>query len=155
MPSNDISFDTNGLYIFLSDIGEVSQYHWGFYLALSPEHGTIFHTINSRETGDRWQFQTKTNTGIPYSKTLLVALKIAIMDPCLHGPLADRLAAVPVISPVTCRLWLKIALFDLDNEGYIKLTKEVDDIEMEGIIWAERSKINNQRITVSSKGSEL
>lgn len=154
MPDNNISFDTNGLYILVSDIGEVSQYHWGLYLALSSGHGIIFHTVNNRDTSYQWQYQTKASTSVPSSKSLLVALKIAVMDPALHSPLAARLAAVPVIPPVTCRLWLKRALFDLDNEGYIKLTKEVDDIEIEGIIFAEQSKKEDRRTTVNSRGCE-
>lgn len=154
MPDNEISFDPNSLYILISDIGEVSQFHWAFYLALGPNHGTTFHTINNRDTGSQWQYQTKPSIGIPNSKTLLLALRISIMHPTLHSALAERLAAVPVIEPVTCRLWLKQALFDLDNEGYIKLTREVDDIEMEGILLAEDNKKANQRSAMESKGTE-
>lgn len=33
--------------------------------------------------------------------------QIAVMDPALHSPLAERPAAVPVTPPVTCRLWVK------------------------------------------------
>lgn len=76
------------------------------------------------------------------------------MDPILHGSLAERLADVPVTEPVTCRLWLKRALFALDDEGYTGLTKEVDDIEMEGTILAEENKRVNQRIAVDSKGCQ-
>lgn len=155
MPDNRISFDTDALYILLTDIGEVSQYHWAFYLAITPEHGIIYHTVNNRETGYRWQYQTKICTGVPSSTTLLVALRIAVMNPVLHGVLAERLAAVPVTPPVTCRLWLKRALFDLDDEGYIMLTREVGDIEMEGILHAEENKKVNQRTAVNSKGIEI
>lgn len=61
----------------------------------------------------------KLGTRVPKSKALLVALRIAVMDPTLHSSLTERLAAVPVTPPVTCRLWLKQAPFHLDNEGYI------------------------------------
>lgn len=155
MPDNEISFNTNGLYILISDIGEVLRFHWGLYLALSPGHGIILHTVNNRDTGHQWQYQTKANIGVPNSKPLLVALQIGLIGPDLHGPLAERLATVPVTPPVTCRLWLKQALFDLDNEGYIGLMNEVNDIKMEGILPAERNKTNNQRTAEMSRGSEV
>lgn len=151
---DEISFDTNGLYILFSDIGAMSQFHWGLYLALSPNHGIVFHVVNNITTGGRWQYQTKTSTGVPSSRTLLLAMKIAVMDPSLHSSLVARLAAVPVTQSITCRIWLKQALFDLDNEGYIKLTKEVDDIEMEGILFAEQNKALQQKSSMNSQGSQ-
>lgn len=88
------------------------------------------------------------------SKTLLVALKIAVMDPCLHEPLAERLAAVPVTQSVTCRLWLRQALFDLDNEGYIKLTRTVDEVLTEGSSIADLNQRRRRRRVKPSEGSD-
>lgn len=62
------------------------------------------------------------------------------MGPILHGSLAERPAGVPGIEPVTCRQWLKRALFGLDNAGFTSLTEGVDDIEMGGSPLAEENR---------------
>jgi hypothetical protein len=32
MPSDEIIFERNGLYLLLSDIGAERQFHWGIYM---------------------------------------------------------------------------------------------------------------------------
>jgi hypothetical protein len=63
------------------------------------------------------------------------------MDPGLHKPMGALLEAVSADLPVTCRVWLKRALHDLDGAGFIALTspKAVGDIERE----AERQAAHN------------
>lgn len=153
MQRDPVSFDPNGLYILVSDIGAEAQFHWGLYLATSAKAGQIFHMVNNKDTGYKWQYQAKPSQNVPSSLTLLVGRKIAVMDPSLHGPLAERLAAVSTTPPVTCRLWLKRALSDLDDEGYIKLNKSVDWIEEEAFIDALENKPRGRRTVQNSSGS--
>lgn len=44
---------------------------------------------------------------------------------------------------ITCRVWVKEALFALDDEGYIKLTKSVDAIDNEARSEAIKNKYLN------------
>ncbi|KAL4783790.1 hypothetical protein BJX76DRAFT_357692 [Aspergillus varians] len=151
MPSDPIQFDVNGLYILLSDLGAERQFHWGIYLALSAEHGRVYHLINNIATDGNWEYDTHLSYGVPKSKTLLVAEKIAVMDPVLHEPLGDRLATVSATPPVTCRIWLKRALHDLDDEGFIKLTGTVDAIEMDLETSATENKYRGIRTVEQSR----
>lgn len=151
MPHTPISFDINGLYILVSDLGSDIQFHWALYLVQSRGRGIMFYVINSIETGSQWQYQTKASTGTPNSLNLLVAVKIAVMDPALHSALADRLAAVSDTPPITCRLWLKRALLELDEEGYIQLTGRVDNIEQEALIEAAENQPQRIRTGLCSR----
>ncbi|RDW84101.1 uncharacterized protein DSM5745_04427 [Aspergillus mulundensis] len=150
-PTGEIDFDINGLYILLSDIGAEWQFHWGFYLATKPGEGRVYHLVNNIETNHKWEYRTRLSRGVPHSISLLVALKIAVMDPALHGALGDRLKAVSQTPPVTCRIWLKRALQDLDDEGYIKLKGGVDDIELEGESAAVENKHAKIRQVIASR----
>lgn len=76
---------------------------------------------------------------------LLAALKIAVMDPILHDPLATRLPQVSQTPPVTCRVWLKRALEELDEEGYIELLGSVDRIEEQAADLAFKNKLLRRR----------
>lgn len=115
-PTTSIVLEKNGLYILVSDMGEKIYFHWGLYLAKQPGKGDVFHMINNKETGFKWQYQHKISEKVEKSFTLTVALKVAVMDPSLHQAIKERLRAVSTASPITCRLWLKRALTDLDNE---------------------------------------
>lgn len=131
MPNNPIAFDPNSLYILLSDLGAERQFHWEFYLAITETDGQQYHLVNNADTGNTWKYLSRSTRGIPKALTLLVAMKIAVMDPALHGPLGARLEDVSTAPPVTCRVWLKRALRDLDDEGFIQLTGQVADVELE------------------------
>lgn len=52
-------FETNGLYILVSEMGDVEAFHWGFYLALSPTNGTIIHLVNNTDTNWEWKFRAR------------------------------------------------------------------------------------------------
>ncbi|KFY30936.1 hypothetical protein V493_01534 [Pseudogymnoascus sp. VKM F-4281 (FW-2241)] len=150
MPSNPITFDVNGLYNILLDIGSERHFHWGFYLATEPRSGIIYYVINGPQTGDQWQYQTKRSQNVPSSVTLLTGMKIAVIEPLLHEALTDRLAAVEVEDSsryglITCRVWLKEALHILDDEGYIKLTAPVPLVEDEAIETAADNKPRGRR----------
>lgn len=157
MPSDSLSFDTNGLYLLLSDIGAERQFHWGFYLAKSPTHGVIFQVVKGTyTTGDKWEYKTKPSINVPNSVNLLVGVKIAVLEPILHNALATRLAEIPVqdssrYGAITCRVWIKEALQELDDEGYIKLKAKVNDIEEEAVDEAADNKQRERRTAFKSQ----
>jgi hypothetical protein len=74
--------------------------------------------------------------------------------------LLDRLWQIPIAystqfhESITCRVWLKEALFALDDEGYIKLTESVDDIEAEAKNLAMRNKSRGTKTVARSSGSQ-
>lgn len=145
---NPITFDPNSLYILLSDLGAERQFHWEFYLARTETDGQQYHLVNNADTGHKWKYLSRCSTGIPKALTLIVVMKIAAMDPALHGPLGVRLGAVSTAPPVTCRVWLKRALSDLDEEGFIQLTGSVADIELE----LETAAVENRARNIRSVG---
>ncbi|KAL2833846.1 hypothetical protein BDW59DRAFT_64592 [Aspergillus cavernicola] len=152
MPDDPISFDINGLYILLSDLGSERQFHWAFYLAKDLNSGPMYHVVNNADTQHQWQYISRMMTGTPKDKTLLVALKIAMMDPVLHDALGARLDAVSITpAPVTCRIWLKRALEALDDEGYIQLIATVDDVELEAEMMAVENRARRLRTVATSK----
>lgn len=158
MPENPLTFDANDLYIILADIGAETQLHWAFYFATTSSTGTIFHLINTPETGGKWQYQTKSSQDVPSSINLLVAVKIAVLEPVLHGAFAERLTQIPTDSSsryrenITCRVWLKETLYELDNEGYIGLVKSVEYVEDEARMLAAENKPRDIRSVVTSSG---
>ncbi|RAH47538.1 uncharacterized protein BO95DRAFT_461918 [Aspergillus brunneoviolaceus CBS 621.78] len=71
----------------------------------------------------------------------------------------DRLAQVPIEystrfrEAITCRVWLKEALFALDDEGYIKLMKDIGSIEDEAKGQAVRNRVARKVTVTKSAGS--
>ncbi|KAK1144126.1 hypothetical protein N8T08_005788 [Aspergillus melleus] len=153
MSNSPITFDTNGLYILVSNIGAVRQFHWGLYLATTPNDGRVSHMVNNIETGYKWRYRTRISNNVPISKSLIVAVKIAVMDPALHGALAGRLKVVSEDPPISCLIWLRRALKDLDDEGFIKLFAKVEDIVMDAEIMAEKNLLRQQRTVEKSSHS--
>lgn len=94
-----------------------------------------------------------------FSQRLLAAIKIGVVDLVLHQALHDRLQQIPIAystrfhESITCLVWLKEALFALDDEGYIKLTRSVDEIEAEAKILAIQNKSMGQRTVSRSVGT--
>ena len=131
-----LQFETNGLYLLLSERGDAYTFHWGLYLAKSTTDGEIFHLINLQNSA-AWKYEYKLSRTVASSNRLVLALKVAVMDPSLHDTLQSRLSQVPVQDStrfnerITCRVWVKEALFALDEEGYIKLTGTINQIEQE------------------------
>lgn len=83
-----------------------------------------------------------------------------MLNPTLHAPFLERLRQIQIVDSVrfreriTCRVWLKEALFALDDEGYIMLTRSVDDIEAEARNVALRNKTLGRQTVVRSCGSQ-
>lgn len=160
MQSARFDFEVNGLYILLSDRGDKSwTFHWEFYLQKTTKGGTIFNLVNGANSSI-WNFETKATENVAYSKSLLVGMKIAVLDPSIHQAFFDRLSQVPIVDSVryrekiTCRVWLKEALYALNDEGYISLTASVDDIEDEATGLAMRNKSSGARTVASSQLSQ-
>ncbi|KAF7122518.1 hypothetical protein CNMCM5793_000543 [Aspergillus hiratsukae] len=158
--SSQITFDVNGLYILLSDRGDKSYtFHWGFYLHQAEKSGYLYHLVNESDSTS-WRFEARPSKNIMHSQRLLVALKIGVLDPALHQALLDRLGQIPIAHStrfhenITCRVWLKEALFALDDEGYIKLTQGVNDIEEEAKNFAMRNKSRGTKTVARSVGSQ-
>ncbi|KAK2762048.1 hypothetical protein FQN54_001054 [Arachnomyces sp. PD_36] len=153
--STSLNFDPNGLYIVLSDIGAIDRFHWGLYLATSEDIGVIFHLTNPPNSSE-WIYETRTTSNMRQSVNLLVATKIAVIDPVLGGIMPDRLAQIPIQysarfrEDITCRVWLKEALFALDEEGFIKLTASVDDVENESKVAALTNKFQRTKGVIKS-----
>ncbi|KAF7163166.1 hypothetical protein CNMCM5623_008236 [Aspergillus felis] len=158
--STKITFDVNGLYILLSDRGDKGYtFHWGLYLHQAEDSGYLYHLINETDSSS-WRFDPGPSKNMMNSQRLLVALKIGVLEPTLHQALLDRLWQIPIAystrfhESITCRVWLKEALFALDDEGYIKLTESVDDIETEAKNLAMRNKIGGTKTVARSRGSQ-
>ncbi|KAJ5789757.1 uncharacterized protein N7518_006768 [Penicillium psychrosexuale] len=161
--ASPFEFEVNGLYILLSDRGnDVYTYHWGLYLHQATSSGFVYHLVNTANTANPtiWRFESKPSDDVMNSKRLLVALKIGVLDSSLHQHLLSRLYRIPIADSVrfrekiTCRVWLKEALYVLDDEGYIKLTRSVSAIEGEANAIAMLNKMSGRRMVVSSKGSQ-
>lgn len=160
-----LHFETDGLYILLSDRGEDSygSFHWSLFLAKSNTTGTMFHLINATlidsiraASASSWRYETKSSIA-SQSRRLLLALKVGVLEPVLQDAVGDRLAQVPIEEystrfgeDVTCRVWLKEALFALNDEGYVTLTKSIDGIENEARFLAIRNQSNRRRTIVYS-----
>lgn len=156
----ELTFEVNGLYILLSDWGDKSYtFHWRFYLHQNPTSGSIYHLLNDIDP-TIWRFEHLPDQSVIYDPSLLGALKIGVLDSILHAHFLERLGQIPLVDSVrfresiTCRVWLKEALFALDDEGYIILTRSVDDIEVEATNLALQNKSLGRRTVVRSIGSQ-
>ncbi|CAG8092148.1 unnamed protein product [Penicillium salamii] len=144
--STQFDFEINALYALLIDRGEGTYtFHWRLYLHQSAQSGYIYHLINDGDSTG-WRFDPQPNQNVMNSEGLLVALKIDVLSPGLHQPMLDRLAQIPIgystrfHENITCRVWLKEALFLLDEEGFINLTRSVKDFEFEASTLAMQKK---------------
>lgn len=158
MAVTSLNFEINGLYLLLSDRGDTYTFHWGLYLAKSSSDGVIFHLINPVNS-TAWIYEAKSTRNVSQSVRLLLALQVGVLDPVLHGSLSDRLAQIPIQystrfrEHMTCRVWIKEALFALNEEGYIKLIKSIDAIENEAKFQAMRNKSQGEQTVAKSSGS--
>ncbi|OJJ95221.1 hypothetical protein ASPACDRAFT_47967 [Aspergillus aculeatus ATCC 16872] len=140
----------NTLSLHLLDRGSPFTFHWTLYLTSSPPHGQTFHLINAPGS-DLWTFDSQPTEDITHGGRLLVALELGEIEPALHAAMAERLAQVSVgystnfREAMTCRIWVKEALFALEEEGYLCLpvggVQGVDGIEEEARGWAMRNRV--------------
>ena len=150
-------FEPNALYILLLDRGDTYLFHWELYLAKSQVDGTAIHIID--DTGSSaWEYERVVTNEMPQLRRLLLALKIGSLTPLLHNALFERLAMVPLSQysirfreRLNCRVWVKEALFALDDEGYVNLRHAVSDIEEEAKYLAMLSKSKCERKVMLSR----
>lgn len=156
-PPIPLFFDPNSLYILLLDRGDTYLFHWELYLTLTSKEGITFH-INNDTGPTKWQYKSARTAEMPQLRRLLLALKIGVLEPILHKALADRLALVPLSlysnrfrEQLSCRVWVKEALFALDDEGYVNLGRSVRDIDEEARYLGMLIKSKSERRVVRSK----
>ena len=132
-----LTFEPNALYIVLLDRGDTYLFHWELYLATTATEGIIFHITNDAGPAI-WEYKRDPTNEMPTLRRIVLALRIGSMEPVLHNALAHRLAAIPLSrfsmrfrEQLNCRVWVKEALFVLDDEGYVNLGKGPADFEEE------------------------
>ncbi|KAJ5157345.1 uncharacterized protein N7482_008445 [Penicillium canariense] len=131
--STQFTFEINGLYILLSDSGDKSYtFHWGLYLHQSTTSGYLYHLINEPNSTS-WRFDPRPSQNVINPNRLFNPI-----------PRKHHLSSV----------WVKEALFELDDEGYIKLTQSVNEIEVEARNLAIRNKSQGKKTISRSAGSQ-
>ncbi|KAJ6113676.1 hypothetical protein N7523_006993 [Penicillium sp. IBT 18751x] len=156
VPPTPLVFEANSLYLLIRDRGDTYVFLWSLYLTTTATEGIHFHIINEVGPTD-WKYERTPTNEIPCLRDLLVALKIGVVGPTIHGALSDRLALVPLTiystrfrENLSCRVWVKEALFALDDEGYLNLEKTVQGIEEEAKYLAVMAKNKGDRKVVRS-----
>ncbi|PLB53940.1 hypothetical protein P170DRAFT_431694 [Aspergillus steynii IBT 23096] len=151
--------DPNALYILLLDRGDSYLFHWALYLAKSASSGIMYHLINPDTTDPTtWKYEIQGISDGSYFSRVLLALKLGTLDPVVHDAVAGRLGDVPIQysgrfkENVTCRVWLKEALYALDDEGYVELGRSVNEIDTEATHLAMINKSKRVRSVVTSRG---
>ncbi|PGH12873.1 hypothetical protein AJ79_03973 [Helicocarpus griseus UAMH5409] len=157
-----LEFEVDGLYILLCDQGSTYTFHWMFYLAKTPGSGVIYRLINVNPADHKtWTYDTSATENVNETYTIYVALQIGSMEPALHEALGDRLAEVDTRysnhfhTAMTCRVWALEALVDLDELGYIKLTRDTTDIEREAVSAAMVNKSSQACRIFKSRGADI
>lgn len=157
MASAPLLFEPNAVYVLLLDRGETYNFHWEIYLASTATHGTIFYITND-STPTKWEHKREFTSAMPQQQRLILALRVGTVEPLLHSAMADRLALIPTTlpstrfrEPMTSRVWVKEALFLLDNEGYLNLGAGPTDVEAEAKHFGMLGKSKNERRVLRSK----
>ncbi|OJD16788.1 hypothetical protein AJ78_03078 [Emergomyces pasteurianus Ep9510] len=107
--------------------------------AESNPPGTLFEVTNPNPSNDNlWTYNATILTALTNKHNPLCALKISTIEPLLHEPFQALLGTIPIIpysqrfgEKITCRVWLKEALYELDQGGFIQLLWPVEEIEKE------------------------
>lgn len=127
--------------------------------------GTIFHLLSDPNDNTSWTYSVLPNTPISsLERPFLVAMKIGDIDPVLHEALAERLAqivedhqyySVRFREGMTSRVWIKEAVWALNEEGYINLVQSgskevVEKIENEAMMLAMRCSYRSEQMVLTS-----
>ncbi|KAI9038127.1 uncharacterized protein KD926_011261 [Aspergillus affinis] len=153
------SLDPTALYILLLDRGDSYLFHWALYLAKPDSRGMMYHLINPDTTDPTvWKYEMQLITDASYFNRVLLTLKLGVLDPVVHDAVGVRLGEVPIQysgrfkENMTCRVWLKEALYALDDEGYVELRRSVNEIDTEATHLAMINKSKKAQTVVTSKG---
>lgn len=154
----NLKFEANGLYLFLSERCHKLTFHWGLYLAKSPDTGTVYHLLHN---GDVWSLETQPGDNLIKTRSFSLALRIAIIEPALHGFVSECLEAIPIKTyssrfreDVTCRVWVKEALYELDQSGLIKLVWPIYQIETDASVKASVARDTLKRVIAICHGTQ-
>ncbi|OAX82948.1 hypothetical protein ACJ72_02699 [Emergomyces africanus] len=101
--------------------------------------GTLFELTNPNPSNNKlWTYNATILTTLANKHNPLCALKISTIEPLLHEPFQALLGTIPIVpysqrfgEETTCRVWLKEALYELDQGGFIQLLWPVEEIEKE------------------------
>ncbi|KAJ5319322.1 uncharacterized protein N7506_012026 [Penicillium brevicompactum] len=154
IPNWDISTPTwspNSIYIVLFDRGEKAYtFHWALYLHQAANSGFKYHLVNTTNSTS-WKFDPHAIEDVDNDGSILAALEIGCLEPMMHPHLLHRLEEISILDSkrfrerITCRVWLKEAIYALDDEGYISLSRTVDEIEERATLLAMQNKSLGRR----------
>lgn len=150
-------FEPNSLYVLLLDLGSAFLFEWQLFLASTTTTGRLFHITN--DSGPvAWEYKTEM-VNMSTCERVVIALQVGIIGPVMHAALAARLRLVPLTiysvrcrESLCCRVWVQEALFALDDEGYLNITKTAKEIEQEGRQLAILNKSRGTKSVVRSSG---
>jgi hypothetical protein len=157
MAIEPLELDVDGLYIIVRDLGDTYRFHWGLYLATRTSTGDLSHAVNTVNKNS-WAYEVRRDINL-IDWRFLAAVKVGIIETELHDALRSRLREIPMgyssrfKEDMSCRVWVKEALFALDNEGFIQLVGSVNAIDMEAKAEAMRNKLEGRRTIIKSSGS--
>ncbi|PLB48317.1 hypothetical protein P170DRAFT_437985 [Aspergillus steynii IBT 23096] len=142
-------YEDYSIYIMLKSRGALPGFHWGLFIPTSSPAGELWHATN--ETGGWVVTPTSTNE-IPFSMALVLAYKIGSISPSGLGAVKNILDNVPynishspnTNEPFSCRIWVKDALVQLRENGFM-LLRDVSEIEEELIDRASDHKESVER----------
>ncbi|PGH05544.1 hypothetical protein GX51_02883 [Blastomyces parvus] len=101
--------------------------------------GTLFELTNPNPSNvELWTYKATLLTTFTHRHNPLCALKISNIEPLLQLDFHALLPTIPIVpysqrfgEEISCRVWLKEAMYELDQSGFIQLVRPVEDIEME------------------------
>ncbi|KAL4914891.1 hypothetical protein BDW62DRAFT_189507 [Aspergillus aurantiobrunneus] len=155
-----VRFDLNSLYLVLTDRGSASSFHWSFYLRTAATSGEMLHLVN-RSGMTEWEFEclARLPEDVATANELLLVLKLGDLDPVLHGAFKERLGQIPIQysarfrESISCRVWMKEALFALDDEGFITLAQSVEKVEADAKLVAMLNRAQGRKSIVDCGGA--
>lgn len=135
-------YENSSMYINLSLRGANPGFHWAIFVPTNTPSGYIWHAVN--RTGG-WELEAKESKDVPTSLDLCLSLKFGTVNSSNWNLVQDTLNANPADGQpssntneqFTCRVWVKDALYALQNAGIIHLVKPIDVIETQAIEYGE------------------
>lgn len=135
-----------GIYLVLSSIGMPGRFHWGLYLKLSRNLGFVAHAQHpdwSLSSLD-WEMEYTQKATLESSVNLILALKVGTLQTSKYSSYERNLREPALMnesesSDFSCRIWVKRALKQLHEEGFVECD-DVDAVEAEAIEFGTDSE---------------
>ena len=86
---------------------------------------------------------------------MLVAVKIGAIDEDLQESLIATLAEVSTDEPVTCRVWVRRALEEVHERGFVMLNGRISEAEAEAADLAFRNRMTREQSVEWSSWGDL